>query len=212
MLLTTISVAIAVDPAGSSVVEVGQYGPITSTTAGTTNVSAGYIRETNLTAIMSTTRWAGIFGNVSGNIQLGDNTSNIMFAWTAEGNLVYVAENQPDWSALVAATASELDSGYAYLSSASSEKAANTFTGAVEDIGSNLFSINATYAETNSFNASMSWKTYALKDNTSTFIFAGKVDQAQLNYRNQTVDFQMIVPENGLNSTATTYSVWVELI
>jgi hypothetical protein len=98
MLLTTISVAIAVDTAGSSVTEIGVYGPITSTAAGTTNVSAGYIRETNLTAIMSTTRVAGIFGNVSGNIQLGDGVSNIMFAWTAEGNLVYVAENQPDWS------------------------------------------------------------------------------------------------------------------
>jgi len=210
-LLLSVTVAIAVDPAGSSVDDIATYGPIPSPNAGNTSVNAGSIQETNLTTIMSTTKWAGIFGNVSGKIQLGDDISNIMFDWDAKGNIVYVSENTPTWSNLSNTTASALDGNYSYLITATSEKAINTFTGSFENIGSNLFNINTTYASTNGPNTSIYWKTYALTDG-SNFVFAGKVQEDTKNFRNQTVDFQMIVPEDGLNSTATIYSVWVELI
>lgn len=210
-LLLMVSSVFAITPSGATVTDGRTLGPIANITAGTTNVTAGQIKEATLETNMSTMRWAGIFGNVSGKIQLGDDISNIMFDWDAKGNIVYVSENTPTWSNLSNTTASALDGNYSYLITATSEKAINTFTGSFENIGSNLFNINTTYASTNGPNTSIYWKTYALTDG-SNFVFAGKVQEDTKNFRNQTVDFQMIVPEDGLNSTATIYSVWVELI
>lgn len=210
ILLLCAVTAFAVDPAGADVTDVAQYGPINGTNASNTTVTAGYIRTVTLVNNMSTTRWSGIMGNVSGNIQLGSGSSDVMFTWTGEGLLIYAAENIPDWSALGSSTGAALDGAYGYLGVATSDTGTNTFAGG-EDIGSNIFSISSEFTSTSS-NGGTDWKTYVLYDGTSEYVFAGKVDAGNENYRGDTVDFQMIVPEDGPTAGATTYGLWVELV
>jgi len=212
-MVLAITFAFAIDPSGAVVTDGSEYGPISGPSAGTTDVTAGKIKEANLETNQSTVRWAGLTGNVSGNIQLGDGaSSDVMYTWTAKGNIVYVSEQAtPTWASLTGATTSDIESSYSHLAGSTADNVTETFNGATAtDIGSNIFadfSVGAARATTVA-----GWITYALTD-TSDIIFAGIVDD-KANFRGDTADYEMIVPENGLDgdSTATTYNIWVELI
>ena len=60
------------------------------------DTDAGNITYVDLYTNMSTSRWAGILGNATGNIILGEDSSAILFSWNAQGRTVYAAENQVD--------------------------------------------------------------------------------------------------------------------
>jgi hypothetical protein len=214
ILLLSFVTVFANSPVGAGVTDVGSFGPLNESEPSSINITAGYINQVSLTANVSTIKWAGIFGNVSGNIQLGDGVSeNVMFNWVAQGNLVYSSEaGAPSWATLATTTPGDIDAALSYMSASDSDSATNTFVGASESIGSNLFTLSSVFATTLS-NGGNNWKTYALTDGAD-FVYAGKVDVANENYVGGSSDFQMIVPEDGTagDSNPTTYSIWVELI
>lgn len=219
-LLLMVGGAFAATPSGADVTDGTLLGPLSSDAAGNTSVNAGTIQTVDLTANQSTLRWAGITGTVSGNIQLGDNvTSKVMYEWSATGNIVYASSvNNPVWASLNgvdAAGAATLDTALSYTGA--SDDVVTTFgAGTNDNIGSNLFAdfgTAAISAATNDDGAVASWITYLLTDG-SDYIYAGIVGGATNNFAGTASDFQMIVPENGIDgdSTPTTYFLWAELI
>lgn len=171
---------------------------------------AGNITHTSFFLNSTTYRWAGLFGNVSGNIVLGDAGSNSIFTWSAEGVLVYASDTQPNWTNVVDANEADVVSRYSFLGENASDRYTETFTGASEDISSSVFSITSDYAPAFS-SGGTPWKTYSLSDGVN-IIFAGLVKpDGDFNYRGGISDFQMILPEGGHDSSPTTYNLYVEL-
>ena len=140
-------------------VEEGRYnyagGMANDTTEG------GNITGFNLTGNDSTDRWAGYFGNVSGEIVLGINASNIMYGWVWNGAAGEVcataAAGTFDWAGIAAATAQEINSIFSHV--ASSDNATNTLadgSGAIDIEGTSITSTAATDIQ--------GWQTVAIGD------------------------------------------------
>jgi hypothetical protein len=180
-----------------------------SATTSSTDVQAGNITTANLETNMSTYRWAGLLGTVSGNLILGDSLNEILFSWNAKGQAVYASEaGTIDWSALAPAGNGDMP---VYLTTGSDEYD-ETFN-ALETYQTGLFDIaGVNYATTQSSGASV-WKTYSLLSGTD-LVWAGLIVENGDAYDGSTVDYQMIVPEDGteLNTVLTTYNLWVELV
>ena len=211
-IVSSAGLVFAVDPGGAAVTNSVDLGQIPVTASESINVTAGNISYTNLSANLSTYRWSGIMGQVSGNIVLGDASSDVLYSWTAEGRIVYASDGTPTWGSLADASATNVLSIANWLEGVNvSDNYTNTFTGASENIGSDIFSsISSDFAQTN---GASTWKTYSLWD-TTNLVWAGLIEEDGTSYDGTTVDYQMIIPENGTsnNQVATTYNLWVELI
>ncbi len=218
LVLFFASYAYAATPGGAQVTDHGEN-TYTPASAQSVDVNSGAIRNADLSAEMSTYRWAGLFGNVSGSIVLASGTggsADKMFEWTANGSVVFATEaSSVAWSSLAAATQAQVEGNYSHLASGSDSYAA-TFTenGALTTQTVAAGSITADYAETYDDGDTPTWKTFALTDGTN-IVFAGEVNPAGANSYNGTLSqFQMILPEDGTKTDAnpTTYNLWVELI
>ncbi|RME31300.1 hypothetical protein D6789_03100 [Candidatus Woesearchaeota archaeon] len=208
VLLLAHSVLAVSNASVSNFTQEGNYSWNATSISGT-QVS-GNITHTSLFLNSTTYRWAGISGNVSGNIVLGDAGANALFTWSSSGILVYASEAQPDWNSVVDATKDDVVSSYPFLGEGAPDNYTGTFTGAPEDISSITFSITSDYAPALS-NGGTPWKTYSLSDGVN-IIFAGRVKAGgDFNYRGRITDFQMILPENGQDTNPTTYNLYVEL-
>jgi len=205
---------LAAEPGEAAVSNQANLGEYLQTVADTVTVEAGNITYADVDTNMSTYRWAGITGNVTGNIVLGDASNNKMFQWTAAGLLVYASQGATiTWSSLADANEAAVTGTYTYLATGKSDAYDTTFTGAAESIGSNIFTaLTSDYAQTYNNAETPTWKTYSLTDG-SEFVFAGLVSAAGTNFAGTTVDYQMIVPEDGTagDLTTQTYNLWVEL-
>ena len=189
-------------------VEKGHYVPPTPQSV---SVISGNVTEANLTAVMSTYRWAGLFGTVSGTIVLADSSNNFFYNWTgAKGVLVYASTaNSITWSSLADATNADMP---AWLTTAGAvDNYTSTFTGAAENIGSLIFTtLTSDYAAP--YPTGSGWRTYSLTDGTN-LVWAAKVVEDTAAYNGQTVDYELLLPEDGTanDATASTYYLWVEL-
>lgn len=174
------------------------------------DLTSGNIRYTDLTTNMSTYRWAGLLGNVSGNIVLGDSSNDVLFSWTANGRIVYASTGSPTWASLVVANASTVQT---YINGTDSDNFTNTFN-STATVDSGIFP-SLTNAPTATTNGGAGWFTYALYDGAN-MVWAGNVRAAgDTAYDTTTsVQYQMIVPEDGTSgdTSATSYNLWVELV
>ncbi|MBN1645470.1 hypothetical protein JW868_00350 [Candidatus Woesearchaeota archaeon] len=216
LFLLYVGNAMAVEPGGATVTTAVDHGEYNITDAGSINVEAGNISTTNLTVNVSTYRWVGVFGEVSGNIVLGDEDRNEMYVWTAAGEMVYACnESSVTWTSLADADATAVTANFTWLATAGdADNYTNTFNNTAENIGSGIFStLTSDYALTLQAGAGDYWKTYSLTDGAS-IVFATPVQEDQNAYRAETADYQMILPENGDggDTTADTYYFWVELV
>ncbi len=200
-------------PSGATLSGLTDYGEIQNDTAGIVNLTSGNITHVDLDTTMTTFRWAGLMGDVSGNIELGDTAGATMFQWTGAGNLVYASTGNPTWSDFQDAVEGDMP---AYLRGSDSDNYATTFVGGAENIGSAIFNTTTSdFATTISTGATV-WKTYSLRDNEATpnLIWVGAVVEDGDSFRGaETVDYQMIIPEMGVGEdyTPTEHNLWVEL-
>ncbi len=214
ILLSVVGFAYAAEPGGAVVSNYVDYGEYTPQAAGTVSVEAGNTYHADLDANQSTYRWVGVTGNATGTIILADSGNNVLYNWSAQGLLVYASTaSSLTWSSLADADAATVTASAAYLASGS-DNYANTFTGAAENIGSQLYpSITSDYASTYDDSGAQAWKTYSLTDGTN-LVWAGVVNAAGANnFRGDSVNYQMILPEDGTNgdTTAVDYYLWLEL-
>ncbi len=214
ILLSVVGFAYAAEPGGAVVSNYVDYGEYTPQAAGTVSVEAGNTYHADLDANQSTYRWVGVTGNATGTIILADSSNNVLYNWSAQGLLVYASTASAlTWSSLADADAATVTAAAAYLASGS-DSYANTFTGAAESIGSQLYpTITSDFASTYDDAGTQAWKTYSLTDGTN-LVWAGVVNAAGANnFRGDVVNYQMILPEDGTagDTTAVNYYLWLEL-
>lgn len=220
VFLLSLGMAAAQEPGQAEVdseTDLGEY--LFEVAADNVDLDAGNVTEVALDSNVSTIRWAGLVGNVSGNIVLGDSNENVLYEWVSSGLMVYASElSSPDWSNLADANTAAVTTDYAHLANANEvDNYTETFNNAAEDIGSLIFNLTSDYAWTYDDTETQTWKTYSLTDGTggTDIVFAGRVSEDGTDFRGNTVDFQMIVPEDGTalsGAGATNYNLWVELV
>lgn len=174
------------------------------------DTDAGNITYVDLDTNMSTNRWAGLLGNATGNIILGDNFDNFLFSWSAQGRNVYVAENHIGWS--------NLEENYSaafatfYNGASDQDNFTKTFSG-TGPLSSDMFTFGSNVQRATTLPGGSGWYTYALNDGKQN-VFAGNIIAAgAAAYDGSSVQYQMIVPEYGLggDTSATEYNLWLEL-
>jgi hypothetical protein len=182
--------------------------------AGNSTTEGGNITEVNLSGDFLTDRWAAFFGNISGDIILGDNDSDsLVYSWTynsASDVGTICASTYDSFTTFDArgALGSEIDSAWGFVSSAT-DSGTNTFneSDCIMGVGSTFIS-NASYADTG---PAGEFITCALRTNNTgsvtknDFFFCSNAT-ASTNYRNDPADFEIMVPtDNAVGATETYY-------
>ena len=210
---------LAVTPAGGSVQgTAADQGAYPSSSGGTIDVEAGNIYLANVTGEQSTYHWAGVYGNATGTLVLGDSSTppHKMYEWPANATYVFFDDDSTiNWDNLDTATCSDVETSFNFLSGASDD-CDSTLTTTHDPSFKAITDIGATVAgQTYDSSGSGYWWTLAIKDNTAEdVIFVGEVDNNYHSaYNGDTVNYQVILPENGENGDTgtTTYYIWIEL-
>jgi len=217
--LLAIAVVAYAAPGGATVSTPDDKGVYPEPSPGNINVVSGHIYKSDLTTEQPTYHWAGIYGNVSGKLILGDSDSNKMFEWDANATYVFFDNDNTvsNWNGLSAATCSDVHGAFNFLVGASDD-CTRTFTitnydpsfKSIQDSISSTIAVKTYDGETPQ---DQYWETFVVKDGTDV-MFVGKVVPGHHTaYNGEDARYQVILPENGNNgdTTATTYYVWVEL-
>ncbi len=214
LILTILPIfpALAGTPAGTAPTATSK-GSFPSPAPTSVTIVTGTIYSANLDGQHSTYRWAGVYGNVTGTIILGDSASNILYQWTAIGKYVYLDDDTTvDWPNLLAATCTDVENVYSFLTGAS-DNCANTFTGSASfNSGLIPLTIASTIAASTLNNASTAvWDTLALKDGTNNdVVFVGVAQNpAAYAYNGELANYQVIIPES--STVGTQWNIWIEL-
>ncbi|MGY4884299.1 MAG: hypothetical protein ACP5NZ_01845 [Nanobdellota archaeon] len=229
---------IAVEPFGANVVNLtSQRAPADNATSA--EAIAGNVTELSVTGYSITQSWQGYFGNVSGTIQLADNSDNVMYNWSLaspEGE-IYASTNDSLTWATIKCLADEKGANFENLeaefgiASDDVDGVNETFSltgthengfGLVHDLfyTNNIeFSAgecNSTHIFAASQNATDSTFQEVLlyEPTTSSVVFTSILDEeSPLGFDGNAHDFEMLVLENGhlIDTSTTTYYFWVEL-
>ncbi|HLP79576.1 MAG TPA: hypothetical protein VK158_03005 [Acidobacteriota bacterium] len=206
--ITAVAFAAVGDPTGSNATyQQSERG--TGTSAQQINISGGNVTAVNITALAITDRWAGFYGNISGDVRLADSTGNLFYQWTTlliTDSVVYATNGTvSDWSGLNATNIGDLPS---YVQTNSADGYYRTFTQqeAFTTSVRSIPSVNYTVSYKN--NVSGDLKTYSMKtDNNVTLVWAGKAIEDDTGFDGTTVDFQILVPAR----TVQAYYFYLEL-
>ena len=113
-----LAVAFAITPATSwTSGTTGNYNP---TAAGGFAAMGGNVTDINLAANVSTSKWAGMYGNVSGTIKLAKSTSVIFYTWTwspTSGAEICASTNSTFNAITATATSGAVDTAWGFASS-----------------------------------------------------------------------------------------------
>jgi hypothetical protein len=228
-LLFTLSIVVTAVPSGPS--SATNLGSSRYSSAPAANISAvaGNVTELNFIANTVTDTWQGYYGNVTGQIVLGNINNQSMYNWnlTSPSGQIYATRNAtvPTWANIRCANFSEVNA----------EDAALNVNQSVEQD-----SVNRTFFNTTSFNqfyvgarninitqncyavqlynssgvSSASFSEVLLSDNAgSKMIYTGLITTPTLGFDNRSHQFEMIVGENGKygDTTTTPYYFYLEL-
>ena len=215
LLLTYFSITFVLGaPAGASV-SIGTQERAPAPPAGSLTTQGGNVTQVNVSGYVVTDKWAGFWGEVSGDIRLADANNYIFYQWTitnVTGGVVYACNNTvSDWSESNIQPLYASDAGWlpSFLLEGT-DSFNNTFTSAETFQSPSLSIDSVNYTVTNPTDSN--FKTYALRSVAdSALIWAGKVvaDQTAFNPSN-TADYQILA---GVDSTTgtTTFYFYLEL-
>ena len=204
--LIAFSTQVYADPSGAAVTTISEE---TYTAAvGTEDVEGGNISSVNITGNQVTTRWAGFFGNISGGIILANAAGTSFYEWTISNvadAIVYAAnESIASWATLGNATKTDM---YGFLSLKATDNYTETFgSKGSDDFNGNT--ISGYYTSTWNNTEQGTLKTYSLKADTTTLVWAGVAQNNVEGFDGSQVDYQILVPAS---ATALTYNFYLEL-
>jgi len=198
----------------------------TPASAALINTSGGSITTMVLNATTQNLRWKAYVGNVTGTLTLDDANSYSIFDWsiTTLVGEVYATRGSStiSWVNIDCATPANITNEEIAINHTSNpnDNISTTFNtqdhrsfyvGSVEITENDCYSVH-TYV--NNSEQSSNFEEILLHDKTS-MVYATIIENNAMGYRpNETYDFQMIVPEVGLESwtSSTAYYFYVELI
>ena len=210
VLVLSFSLAVAAPSGASTTAGTSETG--TATSSSSLNADGGNVTYVDVSSNVITSRWAGFYGNVSGNLLLADASANNFYQWTVgsmDGAVVYAASGSvSDWSSTNIVPLTNANAP-AWVQGAATDNFTNTFS-ATESFSSSSLTIASTpYVTTyNSTGVAGNLKTYALYATAETaHVWAGKVVDDANGFNGNSVDYQILLPAQ----TGTTYNFYLEL-
>jgi hypothetical protein len=226
MGLISVSTVLA-EPTGPSAVS--NLGSSRFTTAPAANISAyaGNVTEINFNASSITQTWQGYFGNITGQIVLGNSNNQSMYNWnlTSPSGQIYATRvaTVPTWTSVRCANQSEVnveDTALGVNQSVAADSVNNTFANTTTFTSFFVGNVNINTTQNcravqlyNSTGTSSASFSEVLLSDTTNLIYTGLITTPTLGFDGASHQFEMIVGENGhLGNTATTpYYFYVEL-
>ncbi|MEM2909437.1 MAG: hypothetical protein QW171_04755 [Candidatus Bilamarchaeaceae archaeon] len=212
-LLCIFGLALAIQPAETWTVGVtGKY-----TQVGQANVTTegGNVTNLNLSGNISTEKWAGFWGNVSGLIVLSPGT-NMFYTWTwtsANGGEVcaVAAPSGFDWTNVQRVAASAIDTIWGFVT-ADTDSATYTLTESC-NVAVAGRSVSGSAGETT---GGGTFQTCAVADGVapaakSDIAFCVNITQGGALFNGQTGDYQLMTATNETMNSFETYYFWLEL-
>ena len=170
----------------------------------------------NLNSTISTTKWAGYWGNVSGALVLAPNSSSAYFyswAWNVSNGGVVCAVAAPygfNWPSIASVTASAIDTTWAF--GAASDNATNTLTSSSCALTVGGISVTGTAGNKTGVGG---FTTCAVDDGATTtkgdYAFCVNISAAGSLFNGGKGNYELIVPTNKSIAATETYSFWMEL-
>lgn len=211
VLLACASFSLAA-PVGSEITAVGPSYTATDSNSETFTITGGNISEVNILGRLVTGRWAGLFGNATGQIFMGDNSLATYFEWTTLDmtNAYVYATSGPvtDWTnANIQAASSVLMP--AYLQVLATDSFSSTFPQTDLFLSTTISEPNTPYMRTWQNGAEGALRTYALYSPADgELIWAGNVIDDTTSFQGGSVDYQIIVPAD---AGGETYNLYLEM-
>ena len=181
-------------------------------------VEEGNITPMDLDGNTSTEKWAGFYGNVTGNLVLGLGESRLMYNWTwspASAGAVCVSTNATLATRpfVYAAPATDVDTAWGF-DPADSDSGVNTFN----ESGCNM-TIGSSFVEDADYSWTGSTKTFAtcaMRLTTSVaskgqMLFCSNITQGGTLFNGQTGDFEILAPTSQDPATYETYYFYIHL-
>ena len=111
-------------------VSIGDTGKITESSAGSSTAEGGNVTQLNLSVVISTAKWQGYYGDVSGDLALGLGSSYLYNFSGAVINAVYASQNASfNFSGIEEAAAADVDTQWGYTTASDTDQAADIYTG-----------------------------------------------------------------------------------
>ncbi len=190
--------AYANEPAQSTPGATGQYTPTGGNTIG---AGGGNVTEVNISADLSTSKWQGYWGNVSGSLRLGDG-SNVFFDWSnVEFAAVYASPNSnPDWTSVTAVSSQgdkeTKDAAFGFTNT-DADSITNTMTGSACAAGTEISGAAGVTPYDNAGDPG-SWDTCIADitgtDTTRALFGTNIISAGATAYNGLNVQFQLMVP------------------
>lgn len=227
LVIVLLSEVTSATPAGVTIIPIRNE-TSTPRAASFVNTTGGTIATVNLNGTTQNVRWKAFVGNVSGALTLDDAYGSTVYDWTvsAPSGEVYATRSSAtlNWSGISCANSTHL-SGEDFsmnhtnrddnITKTFSVKLHNPFYVGLVQIAQNACYSIHTYV--NDTTQSTEFEEMALYDGTNltdgSVVFSTILEPDKYGYNNQTYDFQMILPERGIDgwSSATAYYFYMEL-
>lgn len=222
VMVFSISFALAA-PNGATVESIGtsSSAPNDATAGNDTNALAGNVTEITLSGVSTTQTWQGYFGNVSGAIQLGDSSGNILYNWSLaspEGEVYASPASSITWANIDCATQANqtaLETAF-NVGATDADGVQETFgldDHAAFSTGTKSFGLGECNNTKVFNNAGVGTFDEVLLHDGTNAVFAALLQEDTLGFDSATHDFEMLVIEDGHagDVAVDTYFFWVEL-
>ena len=213
---------VSADPAGTQIT-FNSSTTATATPPGARNDSGGTLNTLLLNTLQQDSAWKAYLGNVTGSLTLDDPVGNTIYNWallTISGKVYASRSNSITWANINCSNQTYVDSEQTALSFASSDSDSinRTFNSTNHQsfltAARNMTGCRSTATFVNDTRqaqvASALFQEVLLSDGTNS-VYATLINTAQRGFNNQSLDFQMIVPQSKATSTPTQFYFYVEL-
>lgn len=196
---------------------------------------AGNVTALSINATRITSRWQGYYGNISGSITLDDAQNNSIYQWqlvSPQGEIYAVNDSKTvQWTQVICVNISALSANAVNVTLSALETSLGMSTNDADGVNETF---NHTFTGsfqvgTRTINSASGCRSVSLyqndgytgdkfnetilTDNTSNHnvIYTALLEQDATGFSGSTLDFQMLVGENGDTEQATNYYFYVEL-
>ena len=211
LLLAVSGLAFAIQPAqGWTVVSTSKLTPGTNANVTT---EGGNVTNLNLAGNVSTEKWAGYWGNVSGRLVLAPSSGSLFYTWawtSANGGEVcaVAAPSGFNWATLALPVAAQIDTAFGFLTGETDATAGTLTTGCTVGVAGQNPAGLGNYTGVGGF------QTCAISDGgtaKANYAFCVNITQGGSLFNGATGDYELLAPTNSTAGAFETHYFWLEL-